>query len=378
MRRSKLIWQVFFSILAVSLASIFVTGIITREALSSAFEAYLMAAPTHMGAIQGHGMSLGRVFLGVAEQSFMSGVDRGIVYSALAAVGFAALTAALLARYLTKPLGRLTEGAKAIARGDLEHRVEVGGPGEVGDLAEAFNDMAGSLQGSETLKRRLVSDVAHELRNPVAALRAQAEAMSEGVLPMTEERMGSMVEDLEHLSRLVQDLQEFSTAEAGGLRYDPERFDLCELAGREVERTGLLVAGSVEVHVVCDGRSCMVDADAFRIAQVLRNLLGNAARHTHEGSITVRLEHADGWIKTAVEDTGEGIPPKDLPLIFERFYRADTARATETGGVGLGLSISKHIIEDQGGHMFASSQEGVGSIIGFSLPDAETSASRVS
>jgi signal transduction histidine kinase len=369
MRRSRLVWQVFFSIVSVSLVSISVAGFIAREALSSAFEAYLIAAPTHMGIVQGHGV--GRIFIGVAEQSFMSGVDQGIGLSALAAIGFAAVTALVLARYLTKPLRRLTEGAKAIAEGNLEHRVVVAGPDEVGDLAEAFNDMALSLQNSEIMRSRLVSDVAHELRNPVAALRAQAEAMSEGVLPMTAERMDSMVEDLAHLSRLVGDLQEFSTAESGGLRYDREQFDLCDLAAREVERTALLVGGGVQVSVVCDDGPCITDADAFRVAQVLRNLLGNAARHTREGSITVRVEHVQGWVRASVEDTGDGIPEKDLPLIFERFYRADAARAASTGGIGLGLSISKHIIEDQGGQVFATSSEGVGSIIGFVLPDVE-------
>ncbi|TDB39717.1 MAG: HAMP domain-containing histidine kinase [Actinobacteria bacterium] len=379
MRRSRLIWQVFISILAVSLASIFVTGIIARGALSSAFQSYLVAAPTHMGVVQGHGgMGLGRVFLGVAEQSFMSGVDRGIVLSALAAVGFAALTAALLARYLTRPLRKLTDGAKAVAQGNLEHRVDVDGPGEVSDLAEAFNEMAGSLQESEVFRRRLVSDVAHELRNPIAALRAQAEAMAEGVLPMTEERMSSIVEDLSHLSRLVGDLQEFSTAEAGGLRYDHERFDMCELVNRETERTSLLVSGDVAVTAICDVEACIVDADAFRVAQVLRNLLGNAVRHTRQGSITVRVDRIQGWVRVAVEDTGEGIPEHDLPLIFERFYRADTARAATTGGIGLGLSISKHIVEDQGGHVFAASTEGVGSVIGFLLPEAVPATSAVS
>ncbi len=376
MRRSKLIWQVFISILAVSLASIFVTGIIAREALSSAFQSYLVAAPTHMGVVQGHGgIGLGRVFLGVAEQSFMSGVDRGIVLSALAAVVFAALTAALLARYLTRPLRTLTDGAKAVAQGNLEHRVQVNGPGEVSDLAEAFNEMAGSLQESEVFRRRLVSDVAHELRNPIAALRAQAEAMSEGVLPMTEERMSSIVEDLSHLSRLVGDLQEFSTAEAGGLRYDHEQFDMCELVTRETERTSLLVSGDVAVTAVCDAEPCVVDADAFRVAQVLRNLLGNAVRHTRQGTITVRVNRAQGWVRVTVEDTGDGIPEHDLPFIFERFYRADTARASTTGGIGLGLSISKHIVEDQGGTVFADSTEGVGSSIGFSLPEASGAAS---
>ncbi|MDO8950175.1 MAG: HAMP domain-containing sensor histidine kinase [Actinomycetota bacterium] len=366
MRRSRLIWQVFLSILVVSLTSIFATGIIARAALSSAFEAYLVAAPTHMGAVQGHGM--GRVFIGVAEQTFMSGVDRGIVLSAIVAVGFAAVAALFLARYLTRPLGQLTAGAKAVAAGNLDHRVEVAGPGEVEDLADAFNEMASSLQAGEDLRRRMVSDVAHELRNPVAALRAQAEAVAEGILPMDEHRIASIVEDLAHLSRVIEDLQELSTAESGGVRYNREQFDMCELARREVERGSLMTGGGVSMDVACDGRALLVEADAFRIAQVLRNLLGNAARHTQEGSITVRVERIECWIRVAVEDTGEGIAAADLPHIFERFYRADTARATSTGGTGLGLAISKHVIEDQGGAVFAASTEGVGSIIGFSLP----------
>jgi len=366
MRRTKLIWQVFLSILVVALTSVFAAGLIARQALADAFEAYLIAAPTHMGTVQGRGM--GRVFIGVAEQSFMSGVDRGIIFAALVAVGFAAAAALLLARYLTRPLRRLTEGAKAIAAGDLDHRVEVAGPGEVEDLADAFNDMAGSLQMGEDMRRRMVSDVAHELRNPVAALRAQAEAVAEGIMPMDDHRIASIVEDLAHLSRVIEDLQELSTAESGGLRYDTEGFDMCELARREVERGSLMTSGAVEMDVACSAEPLVVRADAFRIAQVLRNLLGNAARHTHEGTITVRVEPIDGWVRVAVEDTGEGISATDLPRIFERFYRADTARAASTGGTGLGLAISKHVVEDQGGTVFAASTEGVGSIVGFSLP----------
>ena len=375
MRRGRLVWQVFLSILVVALTSIFATGLIARQALSSAFEAYLIAAPTHMGVVQGRGF--GRVFIGVAEQTFMSGVDRGIVLSAIVAVGFAAAAALLLARYLTRPLRRLTDGAKAIAAGDLDHRVDVAGPGEVEDLADAFNDMAGSLQMGEDMRRRMVSDVAHELRNPVAALRAQAEAVAEGIMPMDEHRIASIVEDLAHLSRVIEDLQELSTAESGGLRYDREGFDMCELARREVERGSLMTSGAVVMDVACTSEPLLIQADAFRIAQVLRNLLGNAARHTREGSITVRVEPIDGWVRISVEDTGEGISEADLPRIFERFYRADTARAASTGGTGLGLAISKHVIEDQGGTVFAASTEGVGSIVGFSLPAyAETAAAR--
>lgn len=366
MRRTGIVWQVFISILAVSLISILATGLVARQTLSSAFEAYLGAADTHMGVGVGRGM--GQMFLGAAEQSFLTGVDRGILISAGITVAFAALAALLLARYLARPLRRLTAGAQALSKGDLEHRVEVSGPGEFEDLAEAFNDMAGSLQQSEVLRRRLVSDVAHELRNPIAALRAQAEAVAEGVLPMNEERIASMVDDLGHLSRLVSELQELSGAESGSLRYDREHFDICELVRREADRAALLTSGSVSLTYACPETPVIVDADGFRIAQVLRNLLGNAVRHTAAGSITAAVEIIDGWVRVSVADTGEGVPEADLPYIFERFYRADTARAAGTGGTGLGLAIAKRIIEDHNGQVFATSTLGVGSIIGFTLP----------
>ncbi len=372
MRRSSLAWQVFLSALTVALVSILTTGVIARRALAAAFNLYLEAAAAHMGTGMGRGM--GRMLMGAAEHSFLRGVDRGIVISAIVAVVLAALVAFGLAAQLARPLRALTAGAQALARGDLEHRVEVRGPLEIEALAHAFNDMASSLEASERLRRRLVSDVAHELRNPIAALRAQAEAMAEGVLPMDHERIASMVEDLTGLSRLVADLQELSTAEAGGLRYERERFDLAELVAREVERAALVASDEQRVSIAGVLQVVPVEADALRITQVIRNLLDNALRHTPRGAIEVLVEPIDGWARVSVRDTGEGIPPEDLPYIFERFYRVDASRANRTGGTGLGLAISRRIVEDHGGQVFATSTVGVGSIIGFTLPLAAQSS----
>jgi two-component system sensor histidine kinase BaeS len=369
MRPAGLVWRVFLSILAVSLAAILATGIIARSALSSAFQAYLGAATTHMGGAAGGGM--GRLFLGVAEQSFLAGVDRGILLSAVIAVGLAAVGALLLAGYLTRPLRRLTEAVNALAKGELGHRVEAKGPEEVEELARAFNEMAASLEEAETLRRRLVSDVAHELRNPIAAIRAQAEGVAEGVIPLTAERMESIVDDVGHLSRLVGDLQELSVAEAGRMRYEPERFDLSEFVEREADRTQVFVPAGVRLAVSGPRGPVEVNADGFRIGQVLRNLLMNAVRHTRHGSIRVAVTAEGDAAIVMVTDTGEGIPSSDLPYIFERFYRADAARATATGGSGLGLAIAKRIIEDHGGSVFATSVVGEGSTIGFRLPLAE-------
>lgn len=363
MKRARLSVQVFLAILSVSLVSVLAAGFIARRALSSAFAAYLGAYGMHMGP----GMGFGRMVLGAAERSFLLGVDRGILVSAAVAAAIAAAAAIALAGYLVRPLRRLTAGAEAIARGDLSHRVAVSGPAEIEELATAFNAMAESLERSETLRRRMVGDVAHELRNPIAALRAQAEAVAEGVMPLDDVRIKSMVDDLEQLSRLVHELQELAVAEAGGLSYEMQHVDLCELVEREVERAQLLAADGVEVAASCSGPATVV-ADEFRIAQAVRNLLGNALKHTTHGSIVVTVESLQGWRRLTVSDTGSGIPEEDLPYIFERFYRADEARAAATGGAGLGLAIVRRIVEDHGGHVFATSVEGVGSSIGFVLP----------
>jgi signal transduction histidine kinase len=373
MKRSSLIVQVFLAILAVSLAAVLASGLVTRGTLSSAFEQYLSGG---MGPMMGPGSGMGRqVFLGTAEQTFLAGTDRGIIISALVAVALAALGAWLLARYLVRPLRDLTAASRALAEGRLEHRVEEAGPEEVAGLAVAFNEMADSLSESEELRRRMVSDVAHELRNPIAALRAQIEGIADGVLAADERQIASLVEDVGTLSRLVDDLQELSIAEAGRLRYERTLTDLRDIVRSEVERAAVVAPDGLSVAVHQPDRSVRVDADEFRIGQVVRNLLSNALRHTAEGSVIVVVDIADGArARVSVTDTGEGIAADDLTHIWERFYRADTARSKGTGGTGLGLAISRRIIEDHGGSVFADSVEGEGSTIGFDIPLAELPA----
>ena len=362
MRRPSLVFETFLSMLGASLLSVITVGIIARQTLSAAFHDYLSGlAGTPM-----RGRGMGRMVLGAAEETFLASIDRGVAIAAVAAVALAAVAALLLSRALTGSLERLTSGVRTLAGGSLDHRVEVSGPSEVATLGEAFNEMAEGLQTSETLRARMVADVAHELRNPVAALRAQAEGMAEGVLAADVPRLESLVEDVAHLSRLVDDLQELTLAEAGRLRYERTPFDIGALAEREVARAA--EQAHVGVRVVCECEPIEVVADERRIAQVLRNLLSNALRHTRAGSVTVACAMEGDRVRLSVLDTGEGISAEDLPLIWERFYRADAARAKDTGGVGIGLAVSKRIVEDHGGEVFASSTPGSGSAIGFTLP----------
>ncbi|MBA4370448.1 MAG: two-component sensor histidine kinase [Coriobacteriaceae bacterium] len=374
MRRRSLAFLVFVAIVSVALTSVSVTGLVVRGTFENAFEAYLTVPhmrPDGTMVPPLGGMGLGRgMMLGAAERTFLNAVDRGIVVAALVAVGIAAVAATLLARRLTRPISRLTAATQALAAGELGHRVETEGPAEVVELGRAFNEMADGLDRAEELRRRLVADVAHELRNPVASLRAQAEGMAEGVLPVDEARLKSVVSDLEHLSHLVDDLQELSVAEAGRLAYDMRRLDVGALAAREGERARDLLPEGVALEVQTAPDLPRVVGDEMRLAQVLRNLLGNAARHTERGSITLACTREDGDVRVEVRDTGEGIPEADLPHIFERFYRADSARAAGTGGAGIGLAISRSIVRDHGGEVFALSVPGAGTTVGFRLPAA--------
>jgi len=368
MRRVGLGMQVFISILLVALGAVLAVGLNARNALSAAFDAYLAGLPTPQGAMAGR-PHMGRMMLGGAEQTFIASVDRSVYIGAIVAVAIAAIVAFLLARYLTLPIRRLETAAEGLAEGDLAHRVKASGPTEVAALGDAFNRMADSLEEAEELRQRLVADVSHELRNPIAAARVHAEGMAEGVLAASPERLAAVAQDLQHLSALVEDLHELAVAEAGQLRYNMVPLDLAGLVRREAERAAASASAGVSMTSVGANAPIWVVGDELRLSEVLRNLLSNALRHTPHGSVEAAVKtRPGGRAEVRVADTGEGIPPEDLPYVFERFYRADTARASETGGAGLGLAIARRIVEDHHGGVFAQSDPGTGAIVGFWLP----------
>jgi len=360
--RRSLFLYAFVTMVVVALLSVGVAGLLTRAQISAAFGTYLQTLPVGMG----RGMMGAGGMMGASEQTFLAAVDAGILMGALLAIGLAALVASGGAYYLTRPLKRLTEAVQTVAAGDLSQRVDAGGPLEVGRLGDAFNDMASSLATSETLRQRLVADVAHELRNPIASLRAQAEGIAEGVLTPEPRRLASLAEDTLQLSRLVDDLQELSAADAGRLTYRMERILLAPIVDAEVARARARADAGVDVVSECSTQLAVIGDDG-RLAQVMRNLLGNAIRHTDSGSVRVMCRVSDGCAVVEVVDTGEGIPDADLPYVFERFYRADTARARETGGSGIGLAVSRRIVEDHGGTVFARNHAD-GAVVGFTIP----------
>ena len=374
MRRLSLSLQIFLSILLVALGAVLAVGLIARNALSAAFDSYLTNLPQPAAGMPGR-QHLGRMMLGGADvDAAIHRRDESLLGAAVAVV-IAVVVAILLARYLSRPLRRLETGAEELAGGDLSHRVDVAGPAEVAALGDAFNRLADSLQEAEVLRKRLVADVSHELRNPIAAARAQAEGMAEGILATDAARLNSLVEDLHHLSALVDDLQELAVAEAGRLHYDMQPLDLSDLVSHEVARAAASASSEVVLTASVPDAPVFLMGDELRLSEVLRNLLTNALRHTARGSVTTTVAPLDGGeVEVCVTDTGEGIPPEDLPYVFERFYRADSARAADTGGAGLGLAITQRIVADHGGSTFARNEPTGGASVGFRLPVGDATA----
>jgi signal transduction histidine kinase len=278
------------------------------------------------------------------------------------------------ARRLLKPVDELTRAAGRMAQGDLDCEVPVTSRDELGQLAEAFNTMAGNLARIEALRRNMISDIAHELRTPLTNIRCLLEAIQDGLAEPIPETINSIHEEAMLLSRLVHDLQELALAEAGQLPLDPVPVDVA----MEI-RSGIRLlatdrgndAPGVELDLPDLPRGRF---DPARLRQVVRNLVENALIHTpSDGMVTVSAETVDNEIRVAVSDTGLGISPGDLPQIFERFYRADRSRARDSGGTGLGLTIVRKLVEAHGGAVYAESEPGRGSVFTFTIPLANQS-----
>jgi two-component system sensor histidine kinase BaeS len=308
-----------------------------------------------------------RVFVGVGGRSLVLGP---LLAAAAGVAGVAILATAVLSHRVLQPISTLTAASQRLGRGDLTSRVPVEGNDELAMLARAFNRMADSLQRGEERQRRLIADVAHELRTPLANLRGYLEALSDGVIKPDPDLFASLYEEAVLQQRIVDDLQDLALAEAGSLAYHRTTVDLAELLEtcHTAHRAGADAAG---VSLTVTAEPVLVYADPDRMRQVIGNLITNALRATGRGGrITLTAEHTDGSALVRVEDTGSGIAPEALPYVFDRFWRADSARGRTTGGSGLGLAIVRQIVTDHGGTIRVASALGVGTTFTITLPVA--------
>ncbi len=321
----------------------------------------------------------GRGFLGriSATLGFLESVAWQLLVAAAVSGAVALLLTRFLARGMTQPLRDMASAARRMETGDYSVRVHTRSRDEVGQLAEAFNKMSSELQQLEQLRRDLVANVSHELKTPIAALRAHLENLLDGVEKPDPETLQVMLSQSERLGRLVEQLLDLSRLESGDVPLERGPVELAPLVDQvlseiDVARSGrrVAVASSLPADLP------PVLADRERIHQVLFNLLDNAVRFTPPGGrVEVRASRHDGSCEVSVQDTGVGIAPEHLPRLFERFYRVDPARSQKEGGTGIGLAIARSVVEAHGGHIRAESEMGKGSEFTFDLPVAPAAAS---
>lgn len=326
---------------------------------------YLLVAP-----------SPGQIGLSESAQAFLGQVNRSLLQAGFVAGVLGILLGILIARGVSAPLGRLATAARRMSTGDLSQRVPEKGTDEISDVAQAFNEMSINLEQAEILRRHLIADVAHELRTPVTVLQGNLRAILDDVYPLEKEEIASIYDETLILSRLITDLRELAQAEAGQLSLNIGPTDLSLLITSMTDLFRELAREQdIKLQVDIPDNLPSAQADTDRVRQVLHNYISNALRHTpNNGTITVSASTIGGTspsrLRVTVADTGAGIPPNDLPHVFDRFWRADKARSREQGSSGLGLAIARQLIEAQDGQVGVESELGQGSRFWFTLPQS--------
>jgi signal transduction histidine kinase len=329
--------------------------------------AFLLIAPVVFGSLAG-GME-------EAMNSAVRAFGQTLLYSLLAAglvaTAAAAVASLLVSRRVVNPLRYVLGATRRIASGRYGERVPVQQSDELGELSQSFNAMARALEEAERRRMEVISDVSHELRTPLSTIRGHVEGLAEGVVEPSEETWTLLQVEAERMQRLVDDLRRLSHAEAGQLALNLAPISPKEPVRLAVERMlPLFDEKGVGLSSAAPENLPLLLADTGRVVQILTNLLDNALRHTPpQGRVTVGAKTKGGEVVFEVADTGEGIAPEHLPHVFERFYRAEKSRSREGGGSGVGLAISRALVETMGGRVWVESPgPGKGATFACTLP----------
>jgi len=304
-------------------------------------------------------------------RGFQGAWDASAIWSIFAGVTAAGGLSYWVARRIAQPLQEMRQVTQDFASGNLKARVLESDIPELHQLATSFNRMASSIEGVEQRRRELISDLTHELRSPLTVVRGYLEELAADNLQPSPDLYQRLARETRRLDRLTRDLQELSKAEAGYLPINLQPVKVLPLLATLVERfANQILDSDPALKLDCPADLPPVLADPDRLEQILVNLLGNALRYTESGTIEVRAWLENQQIGLAVSDTGIGIAPEDLPLVFERFWRADRARSRDSGGTGIGLAIARRLVELQNGQIEVESTAGKGSIFRVWLPAA--------
>ncbi len=303
------------------------------------------------------------------DAEFINTLNRVLLAVGLGSLFFAAMLGFYMANRISSPISHVIGEAENIAKGSYGNQIPVDtGTKELNQLTVSINRMSGELRDQEDLRKRLTDDVAHELRTPLTALQGNMEALIDGVWKPEKKRFQSCLEEILRLGRLVADLQRLAELENRNLPLNLSSVDLRKAAEKAV---GSFQAETMKKRIttVVTGPPVVIQADADKLSRVFVNLLSNAVKYTPEGGrIHIGLSARDGKAFILVEDNGTGMDRKDLPFIFERFYRTDRSRNSRTGGIGIGLTIVKAIVEMHRGKISVWSEPEKGTRFEIVLP----------
>ncbi|MDO8746734.1 MAG: ATP-binding protein [Thermodesulfovibrionales bacterium] len=325
----------------------------TEKENSDAFQPYpLFLKGKEIGTLEVRFLRTGK------ESIFIKQSNRFLLFSLFALGGLAIILSIIFSRKLTNPIKRLVSAAKAVSEGNVKSRVKISDKDEIGKLSETFNLMAKNLEMQESLRKKLISNVAHELRTPISAMRGEIEGMVDGLITTDKEQLKSLYEETGRLKNILDGIDELSQAQASALSLKKQPIELKPLLRNIMERFNK----GVSIGFQCDD-GLLINADPDRLSQILINLLSNALKATDKGGhVWVETGKKDPEVFIAVRDTGCGIKKDEMFLVFERFYK------TLSGGLGLGLAIVKELAEAHEGRIEVKSEYGKGSTFTVYIP----------
>ncbi len=360
------VWLVLvLAVLAAAVVSVAIVRLLpTLQLQLGALALLIVCLP--LGVVLGSGL----VMFGMHE-------DAKILSVAAVSTLCAVAGAVLLGRHILRPLDRLRTASKQLAAGDLAARASESGPRELLELSASFNEMATNIEHLFDARRELVAAAGHDLRTPLASLRAMVEALEDGLADPAEYLPAIRIQT-ELLASLVEDLFELARIDAGGLALDLREAPLDELVASCLEAVEPDARSrGVRLESQLDPASPSVRIAPDKVQRVLLNLLANAVRHTPaHGAVSVVVESDTDHVVVAVEDDGDGLPDRVAGRMFERFWRDDESRARASGGAGLGLAIAQGLVHAHGGTIWAENRAGGGARVAFTLPLAEAKVRR--
>lgn len=300
------------------------------------------------------------------EQAIVQSIVLTVVISLLLAI----LLSIYVARRFSKPLVQMKQTAMSIAHGNLQAQVPMKNNDEMSELGRALNHLANQLQQQQELRKSMTENIAHELRSPLTTIKSFLSAMKDGIWEPTEERLKSCLDEINRLIHLVSDLEQLNEISSPDFQLHRENLSLKNHLEKTIKRNEpSFMEKSVELRLGFVP-SIRMYWDENRMTQVWNNLLSNSLKFSNAGGkVNIEARQLYNELLITVTDSGTGIQEQDLPFIFERFYRADKSRSRQTGGGGLGLAITKSIVEAHGGHIWAENRSSeAGAIVYLKFP----------